>query len=76
MDTRVVLPGYLFGTLGEEAFDVRAFCHGQPTKFAVTTPPRYVAVAVLTLGIYTPHELELECRAASAAAHGMTPWSH
>jgi hypothetical protein len=73
MDTRVVLPAYLFGTLGEEAFDVRSFCHGQPTAFAITTPARDVALAVLTLGIYTPHELELQCRPASAPAPGIAP---
>jgi len=76
MDTRVELPSYLVGTLGTQAFDVRSFCHGQPFAFAITTPPRYVAFAVLTLGIYTPHELDLQCQASSAPAHGVAPLSH
>jgi hypothetical protein len=69
----VVLPSYLFGTLGLDEFDVRSFCHDQPTEFAITMPPRFIAVAVLTLGIYTPHELELQCRAASGAAREQAP---
>ncbi len=66
-DTRVMLPSYLFGTLGHEEFDLRSFCHGQPTEFAITTTPPEVALGIVTLGIYTPHELELRCGAPGAA---------
>lgn len=56
-----MLPSYLLGTLGRDAFDLSSYCHGQPTEFAVTTSPGDVALGIVTLGIYTPHELELRC---------------
>ena len=58
-----MLPSYLLGTLGQQEFDVRSFCHGQPTELAITTTPAEAAIGLLTLGIYTPHELELRCTA-------------
>lgn len=59
-----MLPSYLLGTLGHDAFDLSSYCHGQPTKFAVTNSATDIALGIVTLGIYTPHQLELRCGAA------------
>lgn len=62
-----MLPSYLLGTLGYQDFDLSSFCHGQPTEFAITTTPNEVTIGIVTLGIYTPHELELRCGTTAPA---------
>jgi hypothetical protein len=59
--TRVVMPSYLFGTLGTHSLDLRGLCPGRPTEITFASTPRTVAISLLTLGIYTPHQLSVSC---------------
>jgi hypothetical protein len=55
------LPSYLFGTLEQQEFDLRDLCDGRMTELEFTSTPATVALSVVTLGVYTPHELRLRC---------------
>lgn len=59
--TRVLMPSYLFGTLGTHSLDLRGLCPGRATEITFAPTPRTLAVSLLTLGIYTPHQLEVSC---------------
>jgi hypothetical protein len=59
--TRVQTPSYLFGTLGSRALDLRGLCPGRATRITFASTPRTVAISLLTLGIYTPHQLSVTC---------------
>ena len=59
--TRVLVPSYLLGTLGTHMLDVRGICPGRTAEIEVVSTPATVAATILTLGIYTPHELRLQC---------------
>ena len=58
---RFFLPSYLFGTLEQRDFDTRDLCHGRVTEMEFASTPSTVALSVVTLGVYTPHELWLRC---------------
>jgi hypothetical protein len=70
VNRRVFLPGYLYGTLAQGSFDLRSMCSGRATEFALTSTPTTVALTALTLGIYTPRVLELECAAPDPGRAG------
>jgi len=55
------LPSYLFGTLEQRTFDTRDLCSGRVTEMEFASTPSTVALSVVTLGVYTPHELWLRC---------------
>jgi hypothetical protein len=57
----VLIPSYLLGTLGTHALDLRGLCPGRTADIELVSTPGTVAVSLLTLGIYTPHELRLTC---------------
>jgi hypothetical protein len=59
--TRVMMPSYLLGTLGTHALDLRGLCPGRATQVLFASTPRTVAISLLTLGIYTPHQLTVSC---------------
>jgi hypothetical protein len=65
---RVLMPSYLLGTLGTHVFDVRGVCPGRTAEIEIVSTPGTVAVSILTLGIYTPHELNLRCVAPGRLA--------
>jgi hypothetical protein len=61
--TRLEVPAYLLGTLGNRTVDVRDVCRsGAADEVALTPNAKTVALGVLTLGIYTPLELRVTCR--------------
>ena len=55
------MPSYLLGTLGAHSLDLRGFCPGRATRITLASTPRTVAISLLTLGIYTPHQLHVIC---------------
>jgi hypothetical protein len=60
---RLWTPSYAFGTLGYRDFDVRTYCGERGARrMQVTGTPETLAVSVLTLGVYTPREVTIECR--------------
>jgi hypothetical protein len=59
--TRVQMPSYLLGTLGTHSLDLRGLCPGRATQISFASTPRTVAISLLTLGIYTPHQLSVRC---------------
>jgi hypothetical protein len=60
---RLWTPSYAFGTLGYRDFDVRTYCGDRGARrLRVTGTPGTLAVSVLTLGVYTPREVTIECR--------------
>ena len=61
------MPSYLFGTVGVHALDVRGLCRGRVTAMELTATPGTVVSSALSLGIYTPHVLRVECEAAPVA---------
>jgi hypothetical protein len=64
----VLIPSYLLGTLGTHALDLRGLCPGRTAEIELVSTPGTVATTLLTLGIYTPHELWLTCAAPSPGA--------
>jgi hypothetical protein len=71
--TKVLVPTYLFGTLGTRTLDLQDVCGGQPLGQVDVYPTwSTVLVGVLTLGTYTPVEIRVRCnnpRPARVAAH-------
>jgi hypothetical protein len=61
------LPSYLFGTLEQRSFDARDLCDGHLSELELASTPSTVALSIVTLGIYTPHELWLRCEAGPPA---------
>jgi hypothetical protein len=60
---RLWTPSYAFGTLGYRDFDVRTYCGERGARrVQVTGTPETLAVSVVTLGVYTPREVTIECR--------------
>jgi hypothetical protein len=56
-------PSYAFGTLGYRDYDVRSYCGERGARrLQVTGTPGTLLVSALTLGVYTPREVTLECR--------------
>jgi len=56
------MPTYLLGTLGTRTIDLTEVCGGNPAgAVAVYPTAATVAVGVLTLGMYTPLELRVQC---------------
>jgi hypothetical protein len=52
--------------LGSHQVDLRGFCPGRATNIVLTSTHRTVAISLLTLGIYTPHQLYVSCGPARA----------
>jgi hypothetical protein len=67
--TRVLMPSYLLGTLGTHMLDVRGLCPGRTAEIELVSTPGTVAATILTLGIYTPHELRLTCAGSAPGTH-------
>jgi len=60
---RLWTPSFAFGTLGYRDFDVRTYCGTRGArKLQVLGTPGTLAVSVVTLGVYTPREVRIECR--------------
>jgi hypothetical protein len=61
--TRVIpMRSYVLGTLGDREVDVRDVCGARPVrKLAVVTSAGSVALGILSLGFYTPRELQVAC---------------
>jgi hypothetical protein len=71
--TKVLVPTYLFGTLGTRTLDLQDVCGGQPLGQVDVYPTWATAMlGVLTVGMYTPVEIRVRCnnpRPARVAAH-------
>jgi len=60
---RVWANSYAFGTLGERNFDARNVCGERGVeRIEVLATPSTVLLSLVTLGMYTPKELRVECR--------------
>ncbi len=59
------VPGYLFGIWGKAEFDVRDDCPetGAASVRVGATVPTLLAT-VITLGLYTPRQVSVQCRVA------------
>ena len=68
------MPSYLLGTLGTYVLDIRGLCPGRTAEIERTSTPGTLAMSLLTLGIYTPHELRVRC--AAPAGHGPAGAGH
>jgi len=61
------MPSYLLGSLGTHVLDLRGLCPGRAAEIEIASTPATVTASILTLGIYTPHELRLRCAQAGAS---------
>jgi hypothetical protein len=53
---------YAFGTLGEREFDARDVCgETPPRRLEVVATPATVLLSVVTLGLYVPRQVLIEC---------------
>ena len=60
--TKVLVPTYLFGTLGTRTLDLQEVCGGQPLGEVDVYPTWATAlIGVATLGTYTPVEIRVRC---------------
>ena len=58
------LPGYVFGIWGKSELDVRDDCPSTgAASVRIGASWGTLAVAALTLGVYTPREVRIRCRA-------------
>jgi hypothetical protein len=56
---------FVYGMAGHAQFDVRDACRsGRAHAVHVESTPTMVLLSVLTLGIYTPRSIEIECAPA------------
>jgi hypothetical protein len=58
---------FLFGTVGDEQFDVRRICRGPAPTIRTSGDVLTTAVGVLTFGIYTPRQVTLTCAPTQAS---------
>ena len=60
--TKVLVPSYLFGTLGSRTLDLQDLCGGHPLGEVAVYPTWETALlGVATLGTYTPVEVRVRC---------------
>jgi hypothetical protein len=52
---------FIFGLVGTEEFDVRAYCSGPASEVRTGGNVGTVVVSALTLGIYTPRKVYIHC---------------
>ena len=57
------VPGYGFGIWGKGELDVRDDCPAGAARVRIGATWSTLLVSVATLGIYTPHEVIVHCRA-------------
>jgi hypothetical protein len=54
---------YAWGTLGARSFDARDLCNGTgPKRMEVVATPTTVLLSVVTVGMYTPQEVQVQCQ--------------
>ena len=64
---KVLVPTYLFGTLGSRTLDLQDACGGQPLAEVAVHPTWATAlIGVATLGTYTPVEIRVRCNNTKA----------
>ena len=57
------VPGYVFGTWGKAELDVRDDCPiGGAADIRIGTTWSTLLVSLITLGVYTPREVRVQCR--------------
>ena len=62
----MVVPTYLFGTLGDRTIDLTEVCGGRPVGAVSVYPtPGTVGLGILTLGTYMPLEVRVQCSEAA-----------
>jgi len=62
---RVLLPAYALGAIGGGDVDVRDYCPaGSVGEIYVGTSFRTLGLSLVTLGVYTPRELQIRCGCA------------
>ena len=72
--TKVLVPTYLWGTLGSRTLDLQEVCGGQPLGEVAMDPTWETAlVGVATLGMYTPVEIRVHCNNARKARVAARP---
>ena len=57
------VPGYGFGIWGKGELDVRDDCPAGAARVRIGATWSTLLVSVATLGVYTPHEVIVHCRA-------------